>query len=142
MTKKQRLEKIIIGTLLDNNNHYEACRCCVIQDMFSNPTLARIYGLIVQMRNEGAKLTDPYSIYERYGEQVADIVGEMCSLCQEYSFEFMKLRYNECKWFEHLIYCVPQVVTSVSFEYYVSEFLKEVMKDEKRRSVAAESPAA
>lgn len=142
MTKRQRLEKIIIGTLLDYNSHYEVCRCSVTKDMFSDKVLERIYTLIQQMHNDGFEFTDPYSIYERYGDEVADIVGEMCALCQEYSFEIMKVRHNERLWLAHHIYGTAQVHVDVSFEFYVSEFVKEVFKDEKGKTRAAADVAA
>lgn len=142
MTKRQRLEKIIIGTLLDYNTHYDVCRSSVTKDMFSDKVLERIYTLIQQMHNEGAEFTDPYSIYERYGDEVADIVGEMCALCQEYSFEIMKIRHNERLWLAHQIYGVDKMQADVSFEYYVSEFVKEVFEDEKRKARTVADDAA
>lgn len=142
MTKRQRLEKIIIGTLLDYNTHYDVCRSSVTKDMFSDKVLERIYTIIQQMHNEGAEFTDPYSIYERYGDEVADIVGEMCALCQEYSFEIMKIRHNERLWLAHQIYGVDKMQADVSFEYYVSEFVKEVFEDEKRKARTVADDAA
>ena len=142
MTKRQRLEKIIIGTLLDYNTHFDVFRSSVTKDMFIDKVLERIYTLIQQMHNEGAKFTDPYSIYERYGDEVADIVGEMCALCQEYSCEIMKIRHNERLWLAHQIYGVDKMQADVSFEYYVSEFVKEVFEDEKRKARTVADDAA
>lgn len=136
------MEKIIIGTLLDLNGHYDVCRCCVTKEMFSDEMLARVYMMIREMRHEGAEYTDPYSIYERYGDQVADMVGELCALCQEYSFEIMKVRHNERHWLAHQVFGYDLVQSDVSFEYYVNEFLKEVLEDEKRKARAAECVTA
>lgn len=142
MTKRQRLEKIIIGTLLDYTSHYDVCQCCVTVDMFSDRMLARIYTMIQQMHHEGVEFTDPFAIYEHYGDEVADMVGEMCALCQEYSFEIMKVRHNERMWLAHQIFGVARVQADASFEYYVNEFLKEVLEDEKRKQRAAGGAAA
>ena len=142
MTKRQRLEKIIIGTLLDFNNHYDVCRSSVTKDMFIDKVLERIYTLIQQMHSEGAEQTDPCSIFERYGDEVADIAAEMCELCQEYSFEIMKVRHNERLWLAKQIFGVDNMQVDVSFEFYVSEFVKEVFKDEKGKARAAADVAA
>ena len=132
MSTRQRLENIIIGTLLDNNNHYEDVRGYVTEDMFRDTTCRRIFGLITEMRNDGAGLTDPYSIYQRYGMQVADIIPQMCQLCTDYSFDFMKLRYNEERYLDSLLFCCTYRTTNVEFIDYVTKFVNIVIEDEKR----------
>ena len=133
MTKRQRLEKIIIGTLLDISNHYEDVRGYITEDMFSDSTCRRIYGMIVQMRNEGFALTDPNSIFQRYGEQVTDILTTMCELCTNYSFEYMKIRFNEEAFLCNHLLGTNYPTTNVEFSVYVKEFINLVLEDEKKR---------
>lgn len=142
MSKRQRLEKIIIGTLLDIRDHYDDVRGYVTEDMFSDSTCRRIYGLIVQMRNEGAEHTDPNSIFKRYGEAVADIIPQMVQLCSEYSFEWMKVRYNEKQFIGSLYFCTACQVTDIEFIDYVKHFINLVIEDEKRNNRTAADFAA
>lgn len=142
MNKRQRLEKIIIGTLLDITDHYDDVRGYITEEMFSDSTCRRIYGLITQMRYEGVGLTDPNSIFKRYGEGVMDIVPIMCELCTDYSFEYMKVRYNEDRFIENEFLGTNHPVTNVEFIDYVREFINLVMEDEKRKHSTSTGNAA
>lgn len=142
MTKRQRLEYIIIGTLLDIENHYDDVRGYVTEEMFSDSTCRRIYGLIVQMRDEGETLTDPNGIFQRYGESVMDIIPMMCQLCTDYSFEYMKVRYNEDRFIANEVFSTNLPVTNVEFIDYVKEFINLVLEDEKRKHTTATGDAA
>lgn len=133
MNTRQHLEKIIIGTLLDITHHYDDVRGYITEDMFSDSTCKRIFGLITQMRAEGAELTDPSSIYQRYGESVVDIIPTMCQLCSDYSFEYMKLRFNEDAFIANELLGTSYPKTNVRFTDYVKNFINLVMEDEKRK---------
>lgn len=133
MNRRQQLENIIVGTLLESNaekNYFDDCRSTVTSGMFLDETNRRIYVLISEMNNKGMTNTDPCSIFTEYGEAVLDIVSRMCELCTEYSFIHQKFMYNEWQYLKSCIngrYCEP---TSVQFEDYVKQFIKSVYEDE------------
>lgn len=142
MTTRQRLERIIIGTLLDNNSHYDDVRGYITEKDFSDDTCRRLFGLIVQMRDDGAEVTDPNSIFKRYGESVTDMMPVMCQICTEYSFEYMKMRYNERQFMDSQLLCCSYSVANVEFIDYVKRFINIVMKDEKRKYAESTGVAA
>lgn len=144
MKRRQKLEHIIIGTLLDITDHWEDCRNTITEDMFTDATCRRIYGLIRQMKQEGADHTDPYHIYKRFGEEVTDIIPRMCEICNEYSFTYQRCWYNERLFLASFITGEVLPPTDVEFIDYVNQFLKLVYENEKARDenrISAE-PAA
>ena len=132
MSTRQRIENIIIGTLLDLGDHYDDCRGYITDDMFRDETNRRIYGMIVKMKSEGCKHTDPCSIFDRFGEDVADIVARMCELCSEFSFECRKIRYNETVFISNSLKGTEYPVTNIEFIDYVRRFINIQIEDEKR----------
>lgn len=134
MTTRQRLENIIIGTLLDIENHWDDVNGYVTEEMFSDDTNRQIFRLIVQMRNEGHRQTDPSSIFDRFGEQVVGMVSRMCELCNDFSFEAMKVRYNELRYVYDLRYGTDHPATNIEFVEYVKHFINCVIEDEKKRN--------
>jgi len=132
MSTRQRVENIIIGTLLDLGDHYDDCRGYVTEDMFRDETNRRIYGLITKMKDEGYKHTDPASIFERFGEAVLDIVARMCELCNEFSFECRKIRYNEKISIYNSLNGTNYPIANVEFIDYIRSFINSQIEDEKR----------
>ena len=133
MNRRQQLENIIVGTLLESNaerNYFDDCRSTVTSGMFLDETNRRIYVLISEMNNKGMTNTDPCSIFTEYGEAVLDIVSRMCELCTEYSFIHQKFMYNEWQYFKSCITDSYYEPTSVQFEDYVKQFIKSVYEDE------------
>ena len=56
MDRRQQLENIIIGTLLEStwrHNYFDDVKCLVSVDMFRDETNKRIYGLIWEMNSRG-----------------------------------------------------------------------------------------
>ena len=131
MTQRQRLENIIIGTLLDIADHYDECKSCITADMFLDDRNRRIYEIVTEMRSEGTWQTDPHSIFQRYGEKVLDLLPYMCEVCTEFSFEWKKTRFNEDVYLKNIIYGDNLQPTGVEFIDYVSQFLNIALKDEK-----------
>ena len=133
MNRRQQLENIIVGTLLESNaerNYFDDCRSTVTSGMFLDDTNRRIYGLISEMNNKGMTNTDPCSIFTEYGEAVLDIVSRMCELCTDYSFIHQKFMYNEWQYLKSCINDRYYEPTSVQFEDYVKQFIKSVYEDE------------
>ena len=131
MSTRQRVENIIIGTLLDLCDHYDDCRGYITEDMFMDETNRRIYGLITKMKDEGYKHTDPASIFDRYGEAVLDIVARMCELCNDYSFECRKIRHNERIWLYNDMNGTNYPIANVEFMDYIKSFINIQIEDEK-----------
>lgn len=132
MSRRQTLENIIIGTLLDlGADYYGQCKSVITGDMFLDPTNRRIYGLIVEMKGKGMKDTTPYDIYNEYGKSVVDIVPRMCELVAEWSFVYKKMEHNELCWLIGILNGVDLEYTNVSFEDYVNGFVQNVFNDER-----------
>ena len=131
MTQRQRLENIIIGTMLDIADHYDECKSCITADMFLDDRNRRIYEMVTEMRSEGTGQTDPHGIFQRYGENALDLLPYMCEVCTEFSFEWKKTRFNEDVYLKNIIYGENSQPTGVEFTDYVNQFLNIVLKDEK-----------
>ena len=136
MDRRQELENIIIGTLLESKgdvNYYDDCRCAITEDMFLDEDNRRIYALIVEMNRNGHKDTDPCSIFEVYGAEVLDIMPHMYEMCTEWSMIYKKWYYNEKQWIGSELCGVEPKYTDVCFSDFVGWFVKLVY-DEKRES--------
>lgn len=144
MTRREQLENIIIGTLLESNemrNYFDDCRC-LSSDMFLNETNRRIFGYVREMNLKGNVCTDPCSILEEYGEAVVDIAADMCDVCTDYSFIHLKMDYNERHFLSSVAYGIEQTRTDVEFVDYVKQFIKLVYDEDKKRADGAKTAAA
>ena len=142
MNQRQRLENIIIGTLLDVADHYDDCQSCITAEIFLDDRNRRIYEMVTEMRSEGMVKTDPHSIFQRYGEKVADLIPYMCEVCTEFSFEWQKAKYNERVYLTNFKEGLNIQPTGVEFGDYVNQFLKIVLKDEKTANNRCEQPTS
>ncbi len=134
MTRREKLENIIIGTLLDGNarhDYYKDCRSCISSSMFQDETNRRIFDLIVDMREKGNVETDPCSILSTYGEAVTDLAIPMAERCAKYSFLWLKTDYNEKRYIASLITGEEYEFTDVEFTDYVNQFISLVNNGEK-----------
>ena len=133
VTRRQQIENIIIGTLLESDgktNYFDDCRSMLGVDMFRDETNRRIYGLISEMNAKGVSDTRPYSIFGQYGESVADIVPRMCELMAEWSFIHKKVQHNEGRYLYSLVSGAKVSYTTVQFGDYVGQFIK-INEDDK-----------
>lgn len=120
MDRRQKIENIIIGTLLESKgdyNYFDDCRS-LTPDMFLDEVNKRIFTLIVEMNMQGKVKTTPCDIFEEYGEKVMDIVPRMCELVTDFSFIHLKVEYNERQYLHNSI-----GLTDVSFTDYVNRFM-------------------
>lgn len=134
MTRREQLEKIIIGTLLESTeqrNYYDDCHC-LSPDMFQDDKNRRIFGIIVDMNRQGKVNTTPCDIFNEYNEAVFDIAADMCELCTDYSFIHLKTEYNERHFMASCVFGVEYTRTDVQFEDYVKQFIKLVYEGESR----------
>lgn len=125
MTRREEIEDIIIGTLLNSNkenDYYEQVRYCVTADMFSNGKNRRIYEIIVKMRKDGLTDTCPSDIYAYNSSLSCGFVAYMCELATDYYFFTKKLKYN--RWINLNDTSIHKRYTNVSFDDYVSRLIK------------------
>ena len=144
MSRRDYLEKIIIGTLLESDEYkiyFDDCRCVISPEMFRDDVCRRIYGYIVAMNKEGKTDTRPSSILEVYGDDVVDIVADMVELCTDYSFIHLKTEYNEKRYLAHAATGIIYGRTDVQFSDYVTQFIKLSYESE-REYIGAENAAA
>lgn len=121
MDRRQQLENIIIGTLLEStwrHNYFDEVRSMVTVEMFRDETNRRIYGLICEMNQRGMTETTPSDIFSEYGESVMDIAADMCDLCTDYSFIHLNTKYREER---YLSGCKGR--KDVTFKDYVDQFV-------------------
>lgn len=131
MTRRQELENIIIGTLLDStedHNFFMDCRSTITADMFLDDTNRRIYEIITEMNSWDQQKTDPVSIWELYGSKVADILPRMCELVNEWSFIYKKFYHQEYVWLNNTFNGCHMKKKDVSFPEYVNHFIKLVLR--------------
>lgn len=137
MTRRQYVENIIIGTLLESTekrNYFDDCRCCITEDMLEDELNRRIFSIVAEMNAQGNVRTDPYSIFEKYGEVVLDILSDMMDLVVDFSFIHLKMDYNERQFLSGLVNGTEAKRTDVEFVDYVKQFITLVFsKDEERR---------
>ena len=129
MSRRQYLENIIIGTLMDSSesrNFFTDCVSCLLPDMFLDDDNRRIYGLVSEMNRKGMTDTNPYNIFMEYGEAVVDLVPRMTELCTDYSFVWLKTEYNERRYIASMRDGVDYGRTDVQFVDYINQFLKLV----------------
>lgn len=121
MDRRQQLENIIIGTLLESTsqrNYFDDVKCLVSADMILNETNRRIYGLIWEMNAKGMEDTRPSDIFAEYGADVADICADMCGLCTDFSFIHLNTKYRE-----ECFLSGRRSRKDVTFSDYVNQFI-------------------
>lgn len=135
MNRREELENIIIGTLLESNkerNYFDECKGALTADMFLDNVNRRIYTIISEMNAKGNVETDPCTIYKEYDFMVLDILPRMMELCADYSFIHKKTEYNERRFLESCINGTEYKRADVHFEDYVNQFLKIVFYEERK----------
>lgn len=137
MSRREYIEKIIIGTLLESKgyeNWYDDCRCSVSADMFRDATNRRIFELVADMNAMGKTETTPCDIMQEYGAEVMDIACDMVDLCTEYSFIHLKTKYNEERYIENMLFGSNHQATNVEFVDYVKKFVQlSYWEDERQK---------
>ena len=143
MSRKVKLERIIIGSLLESvegRNFFDDC-CLISQDMFSDGLCHRLFGYIRDMNRKGIHDTRPSSVFTEYGAEVVDIVADMVGLCNDYSFIHLKTHYNERNYLAGVITGKDFGRTEVEFIDYVKQFVLTAYEG-KQGNIGAEGAAA
>ncbi len=129
MSRKEEIERIIIGTLLSGREVFAECASNITPDMFSNDDNRRIYCKILEMRDKVFCDLSPYSVVS-YDSSMADVAAYMSELVDEYDFEMKKMRYNLNLYLtgtdERPKY------TTVTFSDYVTRFISLYVSSFKR----------
>lgn len=135
MSRREEIERIIIGTLLSsdsNDNYYLDCKCSITSDMFADKRNQRLFDMVAEMNGEGIEATNPYNIYMKYGDKVNDLLYYMCENATDYSFLHKKVMYNERQWLAYIATGRRPQYTSVNFEDYVNRFITLVFENEQK----------
>jgi hypothetical protein len=144
MTVRQRVENIIIGTLLESagaDNYYDECTM-LTPDMFLDDTNRRVFALVSDMNRNGKTATTLYDVYAEYGDAVADIVPRMAELVCDFSFIHLKTEYNEKRYLANINSPVEYRPTEVKFSTYVNKLIQIHFKDEARTTEIRQSACA
>lgn len=131
MSRRQYLENIIIGTLMESDaerNYFDDCKV-LLPDMFKDETNRRIYEIVAEMNGRGMTDTSPFNIFKEYGNAVLDMVPRMGDLLIDYSFIHLKTSYNEKRFIAGMRDGKDYGYTNVEFADYVTQFLKLVYEN-------------
>lgn len=135
MNRRQKMENIIIGTLLESqsgDNYFTECGM-LTPDMFLDDTNRQIFCYVSEMNAKGLCDTTPYDIFMEYEARVAGLVARMCELVTNFSFTKLKAQYNEKCFLADAIFQVAIQPTEVKFVDYVNRFIKMVFNYEENR---------
>lgn len=132
MTRKQEIENIIIGTLLNTfeTDWFADCSYCIMADMFVDKRNAGIYSAIVEYRKDGDKSITPYHLC-KFDNVLLSLAGYMTELSVDYYFLAKKVFYNESVWVSRQIEGKRYRYTDVTFMDYVTKFLEMVISERK-----------
>ncbi|MDY4668057.1 MAG: DnaB-like helicase N-terminal domain-containing protein [Prevotella sp.] len=135
MKRRQQIERIIIGTLLnsdENLNYFNSVKSSVTKDMFTDDRNKKLYDIIVRMNQSGITRTWPDAIFEYQNRNMpADMVAYMVELAVDWYFLAKKINYNECVWmFDD---CKRKRYTYVTFDDYVTRLIQMALKDGKQK---------
>ena len=121
MDRRQEIESIIIGTLLNSDNdtdYIRSCKSCVTADMFKDERHSAIFSAIMRMSNSGIKSINPLDVV-KYDKSMMELAYYMCHLSIDYHFEYKKVVYNENQY----LYCERPKYTTVKFDDYISRLV-------------------
>ncbi len=135
MTRRQEIENIIIGTLLNtfDTDWFADCSYCITSDMFMDNRNAKVYSAIIEYRKEGDKAISPYHLCE-FNKELYPLAAYMAYLATNYYFLIKKVEYNETVWRCRLIDGKQYRYTDVKFSDYVGKFIEIVIKERKKQS--------
>lgn len=132
MSRREQIENIVIGTLLNDNaedNFFVSCKYCITPDMFKNPQNRALFCVIRDFRAKDDKQPTLEKLSE-YTQNFGGLTQRMIDLSIDWHFLIKKIHYNNAQlyayWFEGKRPCL----TYVSFEDYVSRLVELSIKNE------------
>lgn len=137
MTRRQEIENIIIGTLLNtfDTDWFADCSYCITADMFTDGRNARIYSAIREYRKAGDKAITPYHLCE-FDNEMLSLAVYMEDLATDFYFLVKKVNYNERVWIAREFEGKRCRYTDVKFSDYVGKFLEMVIGERKTQNKA------
>lgn len=137
MTRRQEIENIIIGTLLNtfDTDWFADCGYCITADMFKDERSIKIYSAICEYRKTGDKIITPYHLCE-FDNDLLSLAGYIAELAGDYYFLAKKVNYNEKVWLARQIESKRYRYTEVKFTDYVGRFLEMVISERKCQNKA------
>lgn len=137
MTRRQEIENIIIGTLLNtfDTDWFADCRYCITADMFSDEINAKIYSAICEYRKTSNKIITPYHLCS-FDKNLLSLAAYMAGLAVDYYFLVKKVNYNESVWLLREFNGERYRYTDVKFSDYVGKFLEMVIVERKKQNKA------
>ena len=137
MTRRQEIENIIIGTLLNtfNIDWFADCRYCITTDMFADERNAKIYSAICEYRKTSDKIITPYHLCS-FDKNILSLAAYMTGLAIDYYFLAKKVDCNERVWLARQIDGKRYRYTDVRFSDYVGRFLEMVIVERKEQNKA------
>lgn len=128
MTRRQEIENIIIGTILNNycgEDYFSDCKSCITANMFSDERNRMIYNKAIEMRNAGHLNITPFDVV-KYDTAMFELAPYMCELSVYWYFLSKKVDYNERQWLWSLSHDYKPRYTEVTFSDYVNRFIQIV----------------
>lgn len=137
MTRRQEIENIIIGTLLNtfDTDWFADCSYCITADMFTDERNARIYSAIRGYRKTGDKAITPYHLC-LFDDKMLSLAVYMEDLATDFYFLVKKVNYNERVWIAREFEGKRCRYTDVKFSDYVGKFLEMVIGERKTQNKA------
>lgn len=132
MDRRQEIERIVIGTILNStkaNDFIGSCRCCITPDMFSDERHQDIYKAAIALKSLGNDDINPLSVWLACPNLPADY---LCELAADWSYEAKRYYYNR-----NIYYCDPKKnkrYTRVTFDDYINRFMELVISNGERDS--------
>lgn len=127
MTRREQIENIIVGTLLNSDekeNYFENVKSCVTSDMFSDKRNAEIFDMISEMNSKGLVRTWPDALFNYSNHTLkTDMLSHMVDLATNWFFFVKKVEYNDMIWRTETTNPHKRY-THVTFDDYVSKFLQ------------------
>lgn len=132
MTRRQEIENIIIGTLLNtfDTDWFADCRYCITTDMFIDERNAKIYSAICEYRKTNDKTITPYHLCY-FDKNLLSLAVYMAELAGDYYFLVKKVNYNENVWLLREFKGERYKYTDVEFSDYVGKFVEMVIYERK-----------
>lgn len=135
MTRRQEIENIIIGTLLNTfgTDWFADCRYCITTDMFTDERNAKIYSAVCEYRKTNDKTITPYHLCN-FDKNLLSLAGYMAGLAGDYYFLVKKVNYNENVWMVREFDGKRCRYTEVKFSDYVGKFLDIIIRERKMQN--------
>lgn len=137
MTRRQEIENIIIGTLLNtfDTDWFADCRYCITTDMFADERNAKIYSTICEYRKASDKVITPYHLCS-FDKNLLPLADYMTGLAVDNYFLVKKVCYNSNVWRSRQSTGKLYGYTDVRFSDYVGKFLEMVIVERKEQNKA------